>query len=56
MKNILCILGWHKPDEDGYVTLIKCRGKHRFRRNYAVCKRCGKTLYSVSLNRWGERM
>lgn len=51
MKNILCKMGFHKPDKYRYVTFIKQRGKHKYRRNYAICLRCGKTLYSVSLNK-----
>lgn len=52
MKNILCKLGFHEPDKLRYITVHKERklGKHRhkYHRNYEVCKRCGKRLATFS--------
>lgn len=45
MKNILCILGLHKPAKFCYlsVTRYHMNGK-KYRRNYAICDRCNKRL------------
>lgn len=48
-KPLLCRLGFHKPDKYIYVTVTKThtstrpgRTDKKFRRNYAICSRCGK--------------
>lgn len=52
MKNILCRLGFHKPDKYHYVTYIKSNGKRSWRVNYAVCERCGKRLGRIRKMRY----
>lgn len=42
--NILCKLGLHKISKTKYITVHKQRGKHKYRRNYMVCDRCGKLV------------
>ena len=51
MKNLLCRLGFHKPDERGFVVVKKQKGKHKWQRNYRICKRCGKLLELVSFRK-----
>ena len=53
MKNILCKLGRHKADKYRYATFFYKNGKHKWRRNYAICRRCGKVMYAISLNKGG---
>lgn len=62
MKNLFCKLGFHKPSKDTYITEIR---RHRawrkrrhgilYRRNFQVCKRCGKRLGVISLNKERRR-
>ena len=62
MKNLLCKLGLHKPSKDTYITEIRTHANLRkkrshgslYRRNYQVCKRCGKRLGLVSLRKMRE--
>lgn len=51
--NILCRFGFHKPDADTCICVYKSRGKHKWQRNYAMCKRCGKKLHKVKLSASG---
>lgn len=44
MRNILCILGKHRIDENRRFTETRVRGKHIWRVNFAICRRCGKKL------------
>ena len=44
-RPLLCRLGLHKIDKDGYVQVKKRRGNHRWHRNYAVCQRCKRLVY-----------
>lgn len=46
--NLLCKLGFHKADKTTYLQVKKQRGNHKWHRNYAVCKRCGKRLHLIS--------
>lgn len=55
MKNILCRLGFHKPDKYHYVTYIKSNGKRSWRANYAICERCGKELGKIRLDEWRKK-
>ena len=54
MKNILCMLGFHKPDETTYIEETRYHNsgkKHhgkKYHKNYLVCKRCGKKLRSFA--------
>ena len=56
MKNILCKLGFHKPDKYHYETAIIQKGRHKYRRNYAMCRRCGKRLHAVSIKAGGKKI
>lgn len=51
MKNILCKMGFHKPDKFKFVTVKKQVRRHKWHRNYAICKRCGKLIGTVSFNK-----
>lgn len=55
MKNILCRLGFHKPDKYHYVTYIKSNRKRSWRANHAVCERCGKELGKIKLDEWRKK-
>lgn len=50
MKNIRCKLGLHKPLE-GYCMVIIRQHKNgkKYRRNYRICKRCGKKLGALAI-------
>lgn len=46
MKNILCVLGFHKPDKYRYLRADKYHKNGTvYHRNYVVCERCGKRLF-----------
>ena len=58
MKNLLCKLGLHKPSKDTYITEIRYHRAWRkrrhgilYHRNFQVCKRCGKRLGAIFLNK-----
>lgn len=45
MKNILCILGFHRESKEEEIELWRKNRKGQYhRKHYAVCKRCGKRL------------
>ena len=44
MKSIMCKLGFHKLDRYRYERVRFRNGKHKWHRNYHICKRCGKRL------------
>lgn len=44
VKNILCILGLHRASKYDTYGETRIKGKHIWRVNYRVCKRCGKKL------------
>lgn len=49
-KPILCRLGFHVLDKETYVTITKRRNygkRHVWKRNYGICKRCGRIVYLV---------
>lgn len=49
MKNILCKLGIHKPYKYGYLKVTRCHANgKKYRRNYVVCMKCGKRLYTFA--------
>ena len=48
--NILCKLGFHKPDKERYQIVYRKVGRHKWHRNYVVCSRCGKRIAFVSLH------
>lgn len=48
MKNIACMIGLHKVDEHRRYTEIRVRGKHIWRVNFSICRRCGKKLDLVT--------
>lgn len=44
-KPILCKLGFHRADKYRYETVTrKHQNGKKYRRNYVVCKRCGKRI------------
>lgn len=45
---LLCSLGFHKPDKYNILVERRQKGKHKWHKNYVVCERCGKRLYSFS--------
>lgn len=45
---VLCWVGLHTPDKHYTVTERRQRGKHKWHKNYVVCKRCRKRLYSFA--------
>lgn len=45
---LLCWLGCHKPDIYNPVVEKRQKGKHKWHKNYIVCERCGKRLYSFT--------
>ncbi len=49
MKNLICMLGIHSPDKYSYVEITRTHtnGK-KYHKNYLVCKRCGKMLFTFS--------
>lgn len=49
--NILCKLGFHKPAMGVYLRVKRIKGKHKWHRNYVICSRCGKAIYSFAVNR-----
>ena len=56
MKNILCMLGLHKPSKVKFMSVEryhKGRDRHgsKYRRNYVICDRCNKALRPMSENR-----
>lgn len=55
MKNILCMLGFHKPDEITYQqeTRYHKNGK-KYHKNYTFCQRCGKRLHSFAIKKEGK--
>ncbi len=46
-RPILCRLGLHSPDRDKYVRVQRRCGRHKWARNYIVCRRCGRLVYSM---------
>ena len=56
MVNLLCKLGVHAPDKYKYLQAHKIKGRHKWHRNYVVCRRCGKRVitFSVMKQRGGE--
>ena len=50
-KNILCRLGFHKPDYSRWLLVRKRNGRHKWHTNYFACKRCGKYLYSFAFKK-----
>lgn len=56
MKNLLCKLGFHKPDKFNYTTVTYYRKGHRghgskYHKNYHICARCGKRLNPFAKHR-----
>lgn len=49
MKNILCMIGFHQPDRYRYLVVRRHRGRHKWHRNYVVCRRCGKLIRTFSV-------
>lgn len=46
-RPILCRLGIHKIEPDYYMRIKKRRGSHKWHRNYAVCSRCGRLVFTL---------
>lgn len=51
--NILCKLGFHKPSKTEYVRVRITKKRplkkvHVYHKNYQVCERCGKRLYTFA--------
>ena len=49
--SILCKLGFHKPDMGVYLRVKRKNGKHKWHRNYVICRRCGKAVYTFAVNK-----
>ena len=49
--NILCRLGIHQADKYRYITVRKQKGRHKWHKNYMVCRICGKLLSPLSVNK-----
>lgn len=54
--NILCKFGFHKASKTKYMHTYNSNGKHKWFSNHAVCKRCGKRLHKVRIDRNGQIM
>ena len=50
-KNLLCRMGFHKPDYSRWLLVRKRSGRHKWHTNYFACKRCGKYLYSFGFKK-----
>lgn len=46
-----CRLGFHQADERFYLVERRQRGKHKWHKNYTICKHCGKRLHSFAKGR-----
>ena len=49
--NILCILGFHRMDNEKYIRVQYRKGSHRWHKNYLICARCGKLYSSFSIKK-----
>lgn len=52
-KSLLCKFGFHKPDPYLFQTVTRQHwpsGK-KYRRNYIICRRCGKRLWTMAKGR-----
>lgn len=48
-NSILCRFGIHSPDPYVHILVRYNNGRHSWRSNYEVCKRCGKRLRKIRL-------
>lgn len=56
-KPLLCKLGLHQPDKETYIKVTRYRwtSKKKYHRNYVICRRCGKCLYTFGVQRQGGK-
>lgn len=55
MKNILCRLGFHRPDKYYHIKVTRRHSKNgkKYHRNYIFCEKCGKRLATFTRGKKG---
>lgn len=51
MKPALCKLGFHKQDKTMYLLVKKRSRFGKWHKNYVICERCGKRLFSFAIQK-----